>query len=187
MIQIINRYTRAVLYEAATAQDIRDAMVAAVASGANLSWAYLSGANLSGANLSGALGCNSYLTTPLHILRDQPGKIRAYKLVDANLMSPIADVKIQYVIGQEVSVPNASTDEAQQCDAGVNLASLDWCLREWSDGRRILVVEFEAADIAAIPMGSDGKFRVRRCLVVSEKPMSEWGDGPWSPKPEAKP
>jgi len=117
----------------------------------------------------------------LYFLLDQPGKIRAYKLVDAGLQSPIqCGGKIQYVIGQDVSVDDASTDESEQCAAGVNLATLDWCLRWWQDGWRILIAEFTADDIACIPMGSDGKFRVHRCTIVGEKPMDEWGDGLWS-------
>jgi uncharacterized protein YjbI with pentapeptide repeats len=60
-IQIKHRYTDAVLFEHAVtdarqASDfaMRDALEAAVKSGANLSYANLSDANLSGANLSGA-------------------------------------------------------------------------------------------------------------------------------------
>jgi len=58
--QILNRYTRAVLFECDVPDDVssgmamRHALEKAVASGANLSGAYLSGANLSGANLSDA-------------------------------------------------------------------------------------------------------------------------------------
>ena len=54
MIEILNRYTRAVLYSSATAETIAQAVVEARQSGANLSGANLSGADLSGANLSGA-------------------------------------------------------------------------------------------------------------------------------------
>ena len=60
-----------------------------------------------------------------------------------------------------------------KCAAGVNLATLDWCIRELSAGYRILIAEFEAKDIAAIPTATDGKFRVRRCLIVGEKNLAE--------------
>jgi hypothetical protein len=40
---------------------------------------------------------------------------------------------------------------------------------------RILVAEFTAEDIAAIPHGTDGKFRVRRCRIVAEKDLTEVG------------
>jgi hypothetical protein len=57
-IQILNRYTDAVLYEGEH-ETLRDAVCAAIANradlrSADLSGAYLSGADLSGANLSGA-------------------------------------------------------------------------------------------------------------------------------------
>jgi len=54
MIEILQRYTRAVLYTSATATEIAEAVREAVASRADLSGAYLSRADLSGANLSGA-------------------------------------------------------------------------------------------------------------------------------------
>ena len=60
-------------------------------------------------------------------------------------------------------------------DHGIHLATLDWCLKDWKPGYRILVAEFAAADIAAIPIGSDGKFRVRRCTIVGEKALAECG------------
>jgi hypothetical protein len=47
-------------------------------------------------------------------------------------------------------------------------------MREWNSGRRVLVVEFTAADIVAIPIG-DGKFRVRRCTVIREVDLVEIG------------
>jgi hypothetical protein len=141
---------------------------------ANLSRADLSGANLSGANLSWAEGLNKFLTTPLYLLLDQPGAIRAYKLVIENGDGPFKG-GILYEVGKTYEVAEASTDESEACGAGINLATLDWCLKEWSIGRRILVAEFTAADIAAIPIGSDGKFRVRRCTIVGEKPLEECG------------
>ena len=37
----------------------------------------------------------------------------------------------------------------------------------------ILLVEFVAADIACIPLGTDGKFRLHRCWVVGEVNVGE--------------
>jgi len=141
---------------------------------ANLSGAYLSDANLSGANLSGARGINPLLTTPLHLLRDQPGLVRAYKLITVDGEGPF-NGGIRYEVGQAYEVADANTDERQDCGPGINLASLDWCLRAWRPGYRVLVAEFTAADIAAIPIGSDGKFRVYRCRIVAEKTSVELG------------
>ena len=213
-----------VLYTAASAQDVRAAVVEAVAKGAYLQGVYLQGADLQGAYLQGAYlqgvylrgadlrgadlrgadlqgaylqgvylrgvylqgakNINPFLTSPLHLLADQPGKIRLYKLVDAEGMSPIqAAGKLKYEKGKTVEVANANTDPTVDCAAGVNVASLDWCLREWKPGFRILVVEFTAADIACIPHGTDGKLRVRKVKVVGEKDLSEIGQG-IVPEPE---
>ena len=127
----------------------------------------------SGANLSGAKGISKQRTTPLAMLLDQPGKIRAYKLVDEQNEGPY-NGGIKYIVGQSISVDNADTSD-EQCAAGINIASLDWCMKEWEPGRKILLVEFEAKDIASIPLGTDGKLRVHRCDVVGEKDLKELG------------
>ena len=136
-------------------------------SGANLSGANLFGANLSRANLSGADGIASELVNDLLILLDQPGKIRAYKLVTRDGVGPY-NGGITYTVGETVEVQDANTDLTDQCGAGINVATLPWCLREWRPDYRILIVEFTRKDIAAIPVG-DGKFRLHRCKVVGEK------------------
>ncbi|MGH7176568.1 MAG: pentapeptide repeat-containing protein [Tepidisphaeraceae bacterium] len=141
---------------------------------ANLYGAGLSGANLSGANLSGANGIDANRTTQLRILLEQTGSIRAYKLVTAEGIGPF-NGGITYEVGKEYAVSDASTDEAVECGPGINLATLDWCMKEWNTGYRILVAEFTAADIAAIPACTDGKFRVRRCRIVAEKDLTALG------------
>ncbi|MFA6168383.1 MAG: pentapeptide repeat-containing protein [Gemmatimonadaceae bacterium] len=147
-------------------------------SGADLSGADLSRADLSGADLSRANGVNQWRSQPLMMLLDQPGKIRAYKLVDADGNSPMCKQQgctpIHYEIGKDYAIP-ADTDADRDCSHGLNVASMDWCLKERQDGWRVLIVEFEAADIACIPKASDGKFRVHRCTVVGEKDLSEMG------------
>jgi hypothetical protein len=143
-------------------------------SGANLSGANLSRANLSGANLSRAESVNKYLCTPLNLLLEQPGKIRAYKLVNADFVGPF-NGGIKYEIGKTVEEKGANTDDTKHCAAGINVATLDWCMREWRDGYHILIVEFTAADIACIPIATDGKFRLHRCAVVGEKDLKEIG------------
>ena len=142
--------------------------------GADLWGANLRGADLRGADLRDAKGINKHRCTPLTILLDQPGKIRAYKLVNGNMEGPYQG-GITYKIGKSYQVDNANTDDTEHCGAGINVATLDWCTREWRDGYRILIVEFEAADIAAIPIATDGKFRLHRCTVVGEKDLKEIG------------
>ena len=142
-------------------------------SGADLYSANLSGADLSGADLSGAKGVNKNLCTPLQILLDQPGKIRAYKLVKENGEGPF-NGGIIYKIEKTYSVKNADVTE-EQCAAGINVATLDWCMKEWKAGYRILLAEFVAKDIASIPLGTDGKFRLHKCKIVGEKDLVEIG------------
>lgn len=79
---------------------------------------------------------------------------------------------MKYVIGESVSVDDANCNPDDDCGAGINVATLDWCLKEWREGYRVLLVEFEASDIACIPTASDGKFRLHRCKVVAEKNIS---------------
>ena len=138
---------------------------------ANLRWANLRGANLRGADLSRAEGIVPERYNDLLILREQPGAIRAYKLVNADMTGPF-NGGIAYVIGETYGVADADTDETVECGAGINVATLPWALREWKPGYRVLVVEFTAADIAAIPHATDGKFRLHRCTVVGEKDVS---------------
>jgi len=140
-------------------------------SGADLSGADLYGANLYGVNLYRVIGLSPERSTPLLMLLDQPGSIRAYKLVTEKGVGPF-NGGITYEAGKDYSEPNANTDPMEQCAAGLNVATLDWCLREWREGYRVLIVEFTAADIACIPHGTDGKFRLKRMRVVGEKDLT---------------
>ena len=147
--------------------DLSDAdLSGAYLSGADLSGADLRSANLSGADLSGATGINKHLTTPLFGMLDITGTIRGYKLVNGAMEGPM-NGGIRYAIGESFEVKDACVDEFTQCGAGINLASLDWVCREWRPGYKILIAEFEKADIASIPVASDGKFRVFRCKIVA--------------------
>ena len=140
----------------------------------DLRGADLGGADLRGAYLRGAKNISKYLTTPLYILQDQIGKIRAYKLTKADGTGPYFP-EIKYEVGKTYSVTSANCDESYYCAPGISLASLDWCLKEYKPGYRIFVAEFLRKDIACIPIGSDGKFRVHRCKIVAEKDLKEFG------------
>jgi len=141
--------------------------------GANLSRASLFRANLSRANLSGAIGVSYERVTPLAILLDQVGKIRAYKLVNANGEGPIKG-GVKYEKGKTVSA-KANTDTQAQCAEGINLATLDWCMMNWQEGYHILIAEFSRKDLACVPIATDGKFRVHSCKIVGEKDLKELG------------
>jgi len=140
---------------------------------ANLSVANLRGANLSDANLRGAKELNKYTTTPLYILQDQIGKIRAYKLTKKDGYGPFYS-SIKYKVGETYSA-NADCNEKNCCGEGISLATLDWCIKEFKPGYRIFVAEFTNKDIACIPISSDGKFRVSKCKIVAEKDIKDLG------------
>jgi hypothetical protein len=148
-------------------------------SSADLSYANLRYANLSYANLSSAEGLNKNLITPLRILLDQPGPIRAYKLINAQGEGPF-NGGINYLDDKtdEFSVKDFNANETDQCGAGVNLATLDWVMKEWKPGYRILIMEFfanEPKGNLCIPTATDGKFRVKQCRRVGEKDLKEIG------------
>jgi hypothetical protein len=133
---------------------------------ANLLRANLLRANLAGANLVRAKGFAPERINDLLMLLDQPGKIRAYKLVDEDCEGPF-NGGIVYKIGSTYKVEDADCHASRECGPGINLATLPWCLRNWRPGFRVLLAEFVAADIAAIP-AAEGKFRVHRCKIVGE-------------------
>jgi hypothetical protein len=136
-------------------------------SGAYLSRADLSGANLSGANLSGAKGYTPERCVALASLPYMTGPIQAFKLVNAKGEGHV-NGGIKYPVGEVVTDQKANTDPSAQCAAGLNVADLPWVLRNWVESYRILLVEFMAQDIAAIPHGTDGKFRLHRLTVIKD-------------------
>ena len=144
--------------------------------GANLSRANLSGADLYGASLSGATGINPYRTTDLLMLLDQPAPIVAYKLVTESGEGHCRG-GINYLDPERDSweVADANTNPAEQCGAGINVATLPWIMREWRAGYRILKLQFTAADIACIPTCTDGKFRLFRAQRVGEVDLVQIG------------
>jgi hypothetical protein len=141
-------------------------------SGANLFCADLSRADLFCANLFCAIGLIKERVNQLLFLYDQPGKIRLYKLVTSDYKSPFNNVQLEYPVGKIVKVKNANSDDALLCEAGINVATLNWCLMNYSQGNRILIVEFTAKDIACIPTCTDGKLRLHKCKVVGEKDLT---------------
>lgn len=143
-------------------------------SGAKLHGTRLYGTNLSEADLSEVEGVKPEWVTPLLLLHDQPGPIRLYKLVTADGSGPFSK-GVQYEIGGQYCVENADCDVNHDCGAGINLATLDWCLSKWRPGYRILVAEFTAADIAVVPTATNGKIRVHACRIVGEKDLATLG------------
>jgi len=109
------------------------------------------------------------------MLYDQPGPIRAYKLVNEQAEGPVYG-SLKYEVGKTVRVPvkDVSADPLLDCGPGINLGSFVWCASEWRPGYRILVCEFDVADLVCVPIGG-GKFRVSKCTVIGEKDLAEVG------------
>ena len=150
--------------------------------GASLVRASLVRARLDGARLDGATGLNRHRTVDLLLLQHQPGPIRLFKLVTHDLLSPMQrdpGQQLKYEVGSVVEVSGANVNDNETCAAGVNVATLPWCLRNFGEAQRgdkrgrIMVVEFTAADIACIPTATDGKLRLHRCTVVGELNLEE--------------
>ena len=141
---------------------------------ADLRCANLRDANLIGANLIGAKGYDSRRTNPLHFLSHQVHPLIAYKLVTEDYTGPFY-TGVEYRVGTEVSVEEWDSDPANDCGPGINLATLDWVLREWRNGYRVLQVECYPAEGICVPDASDGKFRVKRCKVLKEMDLAELG------------
>jgi hypothetical protein len=165
-------------------------LYAANLTAANLTAANLDGANLDGANLDGANLTDAYLyaanltaanltAANLYAANLDGANLTDANLTDANLAGANKELEgpynggIKYKTGEEINVPDANTDVNEQCAAGINVATLDWCLRNWQEGYKVMLVEFTAQDIAAIPTATDGKFRLRRCKVIGEKDIGE--------------
>ena len=142
---------------------------------ANLSYANLSYADLRYATLRYAEGVNKHLVTPLLMLLEQPGLIRAYKLVTEKGKGPFYPSDFTYDVGFSYVESDPNCDEYSDCGAGINLATLPWCIQNWIKGHRILIAEFTAKDIAAIPIATNDKFRVKRCEIVGEKDLKGLG------------
>ena len=165
-----------------TAASLRNAdLTCAVLTGANLTGANLSRAHLSRANLTGANLRRANLRdavefdprrwVPLYERKYLSGVQHAFKLVRGNghgVYRGGIDYLAALESGDALEVKAANTDEHTDCGAGINVATLAWCLCKQTLDNRILIVAFEASDIAAIPWTGDGKFRLHRCRVVGE-------------------
>ena len=150
--------------------DLRDAYLR----GADLRDAYLRGANLEGANLEGAKNCYPKLYRDnLSILKHQPDGtyLRAYKYLNDDI-SPYRNCK--YEVGETYTCLKLNTDETKLCESGINVATLEWCLKETNNNleKTYIECEFEAGNII-VPFNSDGKFRVDKIKVIRKLTKKE--------------
>ena len=126
----------------------------------------LADACLAGANLAGAKGFIPERTTHLASIKFLP-VCHAFKVVNERGEGHIQG-GLKYKIGGRVTVKDADADPAQMCSSGIHVADLPWCLREWREGFRILLVEHSPEDIACVPYGTDGKYRLKSCIPVRD-------------------
>jgi uncharacterized protein YjbI with pentapeptide repeats len=143
-------------------------------SGANLSEADLTGANLTEADLrradlSGAKGLidpADWLTE--HFEQVAEGLI-AYKVFGNNTAyRPPERWKVEPgSVIEEVVNPDRTID----CACGINVATKDWCNREYESTSqhlwRVLIRWIDLASVT-VPYGTDGKFRAQRVTLLEE-------------------
>jgi len=93
----------------------------------------------------------------------------AYKTVDRNYKNSIhTDGKIiEYEVGKSYTEKNINYDVNENCEAGLNVATLMWCLAE-NQGRILMVRIPKKNNEIIVPKKSDGKFRVKKMTVIRE-------------------
>ena len=128
--------------------------------GANLRRADLQGADLRRANLQGA--DLQYPDLSLLLLQHVNTKLRAWKYLRGG-KSPYRGCS--YLPGETYTEVVFNSDCRDQCAAGLNVATLQWCLNDSADSNEFAEVSFYARDIVAIPLVTDGKFRVKKLKV----------------------
>jgi len=156
---------------------------------ANLRDAYLGGANLINADLRGAKNIPNTQKSLLSILKHQANKLKAFKYLNKNNVSPYKD--FSYEIGKTYSLKKEECvyDEMIHCGAGFNVATLDWCLVDSLhkiNDYNYIEVEFDPKDIVAIPYNTNGKFRVKKMKVLRQLTIKELQEAikPINPKEE---
>jgi hypothetical protein len=102
--------------------------------------------------------------------------IQAYKIVRKNGAPPVYSderPKLRYRVGKTVIENNFDTNRYEDCGAGLNVATMQWCTDICypnacykHEGDRIITVRFSPASIVCVPHDSKGKFRVKRLKVV---------------------
>jgi len=156
--------------------DLRSAdLRSANLSSADLRFADLRSANLSLADLRFADLSETFLQDIdwlawMGIVPDARGYARAYKLTNAQKEGIY---KRGIVYGKKGKVAaTLDTDVYQQCGSGINLATLQWCLRELKqagENPHLYIYQFKVSpENVCAPMASDGKFRVGEATLVGE-------------------
>ena len=175
-IQIVSWLNGSVLFEYESKDNtIAKTVEKAINENADLRSADLRSANLSYADLRYAKNLlPAFNMDNLSILKNQKNKLIAYKYLDGD-QSPTNSKKLTYKVGKVITEKDCNFDEFEQCGAGLNVATIEWCLRETSQDldRTYIEIEFDPKDIVAIPWGTDGKFRVSKLKVLRKLTKKE--------------
>ena len=139
---------------------------------ADLQGAYLrglQGADLRGADLRETILSGINWLSYIGIVPDVNGKARAYKVVTSDGIG-ISYQGINYLTTTDVEGDGFDPDVRNDCSHGVNLATFQWCLNAKSNNSyRLLMMEFDVnPGNVCVPIGTDGKFRVRAAHRVGE-------------------
>lgn len=114
---------------------------------------------------------------------------RAFKMMNHEGMSPTYPTTkpiLRCKIGATLVVRGANTSPSH-CGAGVNVATMKWIKREFTQATkrppRLYEIKFRANDVAAIPVGYPsniplGKFRLFRGTVTRRLPWGNYGKKP---------
>jgi hypothetical protein len=139
---------------------------------ANLRNANLRDADLRDADLRDAKGLSMHYRSNLNILKYQKGKLRAFKYLNGN-SGPYQNSI--YEVSKTYEVDDVDRDIYNLCGRGINVASIEWCLRDanFDLDKTYIEVEFDVKDIVCIPFASDGKFRVKKIRVVRKLSKKE--------------
>ena len=143
-------------------------------SGANLSEADLSGANLFGADLSEANGFFDGLTWAANAFETTVDGVVVYKVQSSNPMySPPKDWK--YIPG-EVLTAIVNPLPTVACACGVNVATLEWCLKNYKDQKGCklwkCLIRWPWLIETVVPYNTDGKIRCSRVELLEV--VEEW-------------
>ena len=157
MIDILHRYTRAVLYTSATATEIAAAVVEASNARADLSGADLRRADLSGA--VGLLDACEYVATNFKRVR---GGIEVFKSFGEQYEPPRGwEIKPGAELSEVVN-PLPTLD----CACGVNVGTREWCDRNCQKTVWRCLVKWEWLPSMVVPYNTDGKVRVGRVKLI---------------------
>ena len=185
MIEIKHRTTGAVLYSSAAAENLRDAVIEAVGSGADLSEADLSEADLYGASLYGAslyganlFEANLYGADLSNTVLDPSmptNKHGDFKEIDGELVGYRTRKSMHcgntvYADGETYRAEVFSVCPLTACHPGLYCYPRLHDVRFNYDGEEAIEVRFKRDDLHA----AGGKYRVREFRVIGGGRMTRW-------------